>query len=103
MITIEEKSVNKDSPIGTPAFRRPTAACVVRNLRFTVSYSAMIFPKTLTKDKGVPDAVSRKSRNFSGDIIRFVSSKQECSVSRNFALILIFTSFTTYEKTSFTE
>ena len=46
--------------------------------------------------------VSRKSRNFSGDIF-LLSSKRRCSVSQNFAVILIFIPFTTYEKTSFTE
>ena len=35
-----------------------------------------------------------------GDIILFVSSKHRCSVSRNFAVILIFTPFTAYKKTS---
>ena len=40
---------------------------------------------------------------FSGDIILFVSSKRRCSMSRNFAVILIFIPFTTYEKISFTE
>ena len=49
-------------------------------------------------------AVSRKTRNFSGDIILFVSSKkQNCSVAQNFAVIVIFTAFTTYKKNSFTE
>ena len=47
--------------------------------------------------------VSRKTRNFSGEIILFVSSKRKCSVSQNFAVILIFIPFTTYKKTSFTE
>ena len=48
--------------------------------------------------------VPRKScGNFSGDIVLFVSLKRRCSVSRNFAVLLIFTPFTTYEKTSFTE
>ena len=47
--------------------------------------------------------VSRKTRNFSGDIILFVSSKGRFSVSRNSAVILIFIPFTTYKNTSFTE
>ena len=47
--------------------------------------------------------VSRKSRDFSGDIILFVSSKRRCFVTWNFALILIFTPVTTYKKISFTE
>ena len=47
--------------------------------------------------------VSRNSLNFSGDIIFLLSSKRRCSASRNFAVILIFIPFTTYEKTSFTE
>ena len=47
--------------------------------------------------------VSRKARIFSGDIIFFVSSKRRSPVSRNFAVILTFAPFTTYEKTSFTE
>ena len=38
--------------------------------------------------------VSLKSRNCSGDIILFVSSKRRCSVS----VILMFIPFTTYEK-----
>ena len=37
-----------------------------------------------------------------GDIVPFVSSKRRCLKAQNFALILIFTPFTTYE-TSFTE
>ena len=45
--------------------------------------------------------VSRKSRNISGDIILFVSSKRRCSVTWNFAVILIFIPFTAYEKISF--
>ena len=40
---------------------------------------------------------------ISGDIILFVSSKGWCLEARNFAVILIFIPFTTYEKTSFTE
>ena len=49
--------------------------------------------------------VSRKSRNFSGGIILFVSSwsTRTCSVTWNFAVFLIFIPFTTYEKTSFTK
>ena len=46
--------------------------------------------------------VSRKTRNFSGDIILFVSSKRRCSVSRNFAVILILFPFN-IKKTSFIE
>ena len=42
--------------------------------------------------------VSRKSRNFSGDIILFVSSKRRRLEARNFAVIFIFIPFTTYEK-----
>ena len=40
---------------------------------------------------------------ISGDIILFVSSKRRRNEARNFAVILIFIPFTTYEKTSFTE
>ena len=40
---------------------------------------------------------------ISGDIILFVSSKQKRLETRNFAVIFIFTPFTTYEKTSFAE
>ena len=40
---------------------------------------------------------------ISGDIILFVSSKRRRLEARNFAVILIFIPFTTYEKTSFTE
>ena len=41
--------------------------------------------------------------HISGDIILFVSSKRRRLEARNFAVILIFIPFTTYEKTSFTE
>ena len=34
-------------------------------------------------------AFLKRPETFSGDIILFVSSKQRCSVSRNFAVILI--------------
>ena len=47
--------------------------------------------------------VSRKARIFAGDIILFVSSKRRSPVTRNFAVILTFTPFTTYEKTSLAE
>ena len=50
--------------------------------------------------------VSRKCRNFSGTFrvtIVFVSSKRTGFETGNFAVILIFIPFTTYEKTSFTE
>ena len=40
---------------------------------------------------------------ISGDTILFVSSKRRRLEARNFAVILIFIPFTTYEKTSFTE
>jgi len=50
-----------------------------------------------------PGPVSRKSRNFSAEIIIFVSSKRRCSESRNLAVTLSFIPLTTYEKTSFTE
>ena len=40
---------------------------------------------------------------ISGGIILFVSSKRRRLEARNFAVILIFIPFTTYEKTSFTE
>ena len=40
---------------------------------------------------------------ISGDIILFVSSKQRRLEARNFAVILIFNPFTTYEKTSFSK
>ena len=56
--------------------------------------------KVTTRDLG---PVSRKTRNLSGEVILFVSSKRKCSVSQNFAVILIFIPFTTYKKTSFTE
>ena len=39
----------------------------------------------------------------SGDMILFVSSKPRRLQPRNFAVILIFTPFTSYQKTSFTE
>ena len=42
-------------------------------------------------------------RHFSGDIIPFVSTKQRPLEARNFEVILIFISFTTYEKISLTE
>ena len=38
-----------------------------------------------------------------GDIIHFVSSKQRRLEARNFAVILIFTPFTRYQKISFIE
>ena len=41
--------------------------------------------------------------HISGDIILFVSSKRRRLKARNFAVILIFIPFTTYEKTSLTE
>ena len=52
--------------------------------------------------------VSRKSRKFSGimisgDIILFVSSKRRRLEARNFAVIFVLISFTTYEKTSLME
>ena len=47
--------------------------------------------------------VSRKSWNFAGDIILFVSWKRRRSKTRNFAFILIFIPFTSCEKTSPTE
>ena len=40
---------------------------------------------------------------ISSDIVLFVSSKRRRLEARNFAVILIFIPFTTYEKTSFTE
>ena len=43
--------------------------------------------------------VSRKSRNFLGDIILFVSSKRRRLEARNVAVILIFIPFTTYKRT----
>ena len=46
--------------------------------------------------------VSRKSRNFLGDII-LIFQNESCSVSRNLAVIFIFIFFSTYEKTSFPE
>ena len=55
----------------------------------------------------VPGARFSKVPNLfggiSGDIILFVSSKRRRLEARNFAVILIFIPFTTYEKTSFTE
>ena len=49
--------------------------------------------------------IYRKSRNFSVAIrvFFFVSSKPRCLQARNFAVILIFIPFATYEKISFTE
>ena len=40
---------------------------------------------------------------ISGDIILFVSSKRRLLEARDFVVILIFSPFATYEKTSFTE
>ena len=40
---------------------------------------------------------------ISGDIVLFVFSKRRRLRARNFAVILIFLPFATYEKTSFTE
>ena len=47
--------------------------------------------------------VSRKSRNFWGDIILFLSWKRKRSKTRNFAVILLFIPFKSCEKNSFTE
>ena len=47
--------------------------------------------------------VSKLFGGISSDIILFVSSKQRHLEAQNSAVILIFISFTTYEKTSFTE
>ena len=47
--------------------------------------------------------VPRLFGRISGDIILFVSLKRRRLEARNFAVILIFIPFTTYEKTSFTE
>ena len=47
--------------------------------------------------------VSRKSRNFSGDIILFVSWKRRRSKTRNCTVILIFLPITSCGKTSFAE
>ena len=47
--------------------------------------------------------VPKLFRRISGDMILFVSSKRRRLEERNFAVILIFIPFTTYEKTSFTE
>ena len=46
---------------------------------------------------------SRKSRNFSGDVILLVSSKRRRLEARNIAGIFIFIPFTPYENTSFTQ
>ena len=59
--------------------------------------------RTKIATAGDQGPVSRKPRNLSGDIILFVSSKRRCSVTRNFAVILIFIPFTTFEKSRFTE
>ena len=47
--------------------------------------------------------VPKRFGRILGDIILFVSSKRRRLEARNFAVIFIFISFTTYEKTSFTE
>ena len=47
--------------------------------------------------------VPKRFGRISGDIIIFVSSKRRRIEARNFAVILIFIPFPTYEKTSFTE
>ena len=47
--------------------------------------------------------VSRKSRSISDGLILFVSSKRRRLEARNFAVILIFIPWTTYEKTRLTE
>ena len=76
-------------------------------LRFLDAHVSFVLPPTsqalmdlMDKKNSDLGPVSRKFRNFSGDIILFVSSKRRCSVSRNLAVILI---FTTYEKTSVTK
>ena len=67
-----------------------------------------IGPKSFgTFEKQAPGAffskVPKLFGRISGDIILFVSSKRRRLEARNFAVILIFIPFTTYEKTSFTE
>ena len=47
--------------------------------------------------------VPKLSGHVSGDIILFVPSKRRRLEARNFAVILIFIPFTTYERTSFTK
>ena len=44
---------------------------------------------TIEASNSIQGHVSRKSRNFSGDIIIFVCSKRRYPTARNFALILI--------------
>ena len=61
-------------------------------VRVSVSRSGACFSK-----------VPKRFGRISGDIILFVSSKRRRVEARNFAVIFIFISFTTYEKTSFTE
>ena len=55
--------------------------------------------KPRTRFSKVPKAFGR----ISGDVIVFVFSKRGCLEAPNFAVILIFIPFITYEMTSFTE
>ena len=60
-----------------------------------------------TFEKRAPGArfskVPKLFGRISGDIILFVSSKRRRLEARNFAVILVFILFATYEMTSFTE
>ena len=67
-----------------------------------------IGPKNFgTFEKQAPGAcfpkVPKLFGRISGDIILFVSSKRRRLEARHFAVILIFSPFSTFEKTSFTE
>ena len=80
-------------------------------IKFKLYYSAVIpltkisFQSHFKVHQGTtcilfPWARFSKSRNLSGDMILFVSSKRRRLETRNFAVILIFNPFATYEKTA---
>ena len=86
----------KVSCLETPSFWRYKENYVTRNTPEKFRHFRETGPRSL-------GSVSRKSRHLLGDIIQLVSSKRKCLEARNFAVTLIFISFTIYETTSFTE
>ena len=64
----------------------------------------LVLPSSCFRDLGARfSKVPKIFGRISGDIILLVSSKRRRLEARNFAVILIFISFATFEKTSFTE
>ena len=112
------KAVNHVHPTFKPLYRSVNVSEVLCLVSRTHSnaYNLTTWEQGLYLDKIIASAgnfphgrdtsqgpVSRKSRNFSGDIILFASWKRKRSKTRNFAVILIFLPFTSCGKTSFTE